>query len=134
MPKQSGGLGVLNLKTQNEALLLKFLHKFYNKMDIPWVYLTWKSDYSKKIPHATDPVGSFWWRDVAKLMPVYRGISTIQVANGRNVLFWKDSWDDNIIADKYPRAFSYTINEDISVNDFLSITTLCEAFHLPLSE
>lgn len=35
LPKQSGGLGVLDLTTQNEALLLKFLHKFYNKKDIP---------------------------------------------------------------------------------------------------
>ena len=36
-PKNIGGLGVLNLHIQNEALLLKFLHKFYNKMDIPRV-------------------------------------------------------------------------------------------------
>lgn len=29
-PKECGGLGVLNLKIQGDALLLKFLHKFYN--------------------------------------------------------------------------------------------------------
>jgi hypothetical protein len=29
--------GVLNLKTHNEALLLKNLHKFYNKINIPYV-------------------------------------------------------------------------------------------------
>ena len=34
-PKQRGGLGVLNFKLQNEALLLKFLDKFYNKVDTP---------------------------------------------------------------------------------------------------
>ena len=39
-PENKGGLGVLNLKIQNEALLMKFLHKFYNKLDIPWVQLT----------------------------------------------------------------------------------------------
>lgn len=33
--KDGGGLGVLNLKTQNEALLIKHLHKFFNKEDIP---------------------------------------------------------------------------------------------------
>jgi hypothetical protein len=27
-PKKKGGLGILNLKLQNEALLLKYLHKF----------------------------------------------------------------------------------------------------------
>ena len=39
LPKEEGGLGVLNLKTQNEAMLLKNLHKFFNKVDTPWVQL-----------------------------------------------------------------------------------------------
>jgi hypothetical protein len=39
-PKNQGGLGVIDLRAQNKALLLKFLHKFYNKADIPWVQLT----------------------------------------------------------------------------------------------
>ena len=33
-PKEEGGLGVLNLKTQNESLLLKNLYKFY----IRWIH------------------------------------------------------------------------------------------------
>jgi len=36
-PKDKGGLGVLNLRLQNDALLLKQLHKFYSKQNIPWV-------------------------------------------------------------------------------------------------
>jgi len=47
--KEEGGLGVLNLKTQNEALLLKHLFKFFNKEDIPWVSLVSKSYYSSGI-------------------------------------------------------------------------------------
>jgi hypothetical protein len=39
-PKNQGGLGVIDLRAQNKALLLKFLHKFYNKADIPWMQLT----------------------------------------------------------------------------------------------
>ena len=46
LPKDEGGLGVLNLQTHNEALLLKNLHKFYNKFDIPWVNLIWERYYS----------------------------------------------------------------------------------------
>jgi hypothetical protein len=30
-PKNRGGLGVINLRMQNEALLFKNLHKFFNK-------------------------------------------------------------------------------------------------------
>jgi hypothetical protein len=45
-PKNQGGLGVLDLQVQNKALLLKNLHKFYNRHDIPWVNLVWNSYYS----------------------------------------------------------------------------------------
>jgi hypothetical protein len=46
-PKDQGGLGVLNLDIQNNALLLKNLHKFYNRLDIPWVNLVWSSYYGQ---------------------------------------------------------------------------------------
>lgn len=32
--KLEGGLGALNLRTQNEALLMKFLHKFFYREEI----------------------------------------------------------------------------------------------------
>jgi len=32
---RKGGLNVINLRLQNDALLLKQLHKFYNKVDVP---------------------------------------------------------------------------------------------------
>lgn len=35
--KTEGGLGVLDLKTQNEARLLKNERKFFNKANVPWV-------------------------------------------------------------------------------------------------
>jgi hypothetical protein len=38
-PKDKGGLGLKNLRTMNDALLIKHLHKFYNKEDVPWVQL-----------------------------------------------------------------------------------------------
>lgn len=54
-PKNEGGLGIIDIKAHNTALLLKFLHKFYNKHDLfflsvnkhdlPWVHLTWKHLY-----------------------------------------------------------------------------------------
>jgi hypothetical protein len=39
IPKKDGGLGIIDLQKQNEALLMKNLHKFFNKLDIPWVHL-----------------------------------------------------------------------------------------------
>lgn len=45
IPKDSGGLGALNLYIQNESLLLKHLHKFFNKIDVPWVQMIWNCHY-----------------------------------------------------------------------------------------
>jgi hypothetical protein len=41
-PKK-GGLGIINTRAQNNALLIKHLDKFYNKKDILWVYLIWNA-------------------------------------------------------------------------------------------
>jgi hypothetical protein len=54
VPKEKGGLGVLNLQTQNQSLLLKNPHKFFNKVDTPWVHLIWNCYYSM--------VNCLWWK------------------------------------------------------------------------
>lgn len=43
-PKEEGGLEVLNSRIQNQALLLKNLYKFFNKLLI-WVQLIWEKHY-----------------------------------------------------------------------------------------
>jgi hypothetical protein len=42
-PKEQGGLGVINLEVQNNALLLKILHKFYKRTDTLWVNSVWNT-------------------------------------------------------------------------------------------
>jgi hypothetical protein len=132
-PKKKGGLGVLNLKIQNQGLLLKYLHKFYNKVDTPWVHLIWNTYYRGHIPHALPPCGSFWWSDVFKLTPIFRGIASAKIGDGTTTLFWKDLWLSQINAKKFPRAFSYATREDVSVQGILNASSLSDNFFLPLS-
>ena len=132
-PKECGGLGIINLRIQSEALLLKYLHKFYNHHDLPWVELIWTTYYTHNIPHASEPRGSFWWKDVLKLTPIFRGISKANVNVGDTILMWKDLWLEFVLEESHPRAFSFALNKDISVKDFLGSTSLHETFHLPLS-
>jgi hypothetical protein len=68
MLKDKGGVDLVNFKKKNEALPMKYLDKFYNKADIPWVSLIWTTYYSESVPYATKLCGSFWWRDVFKLV------------------------------------------------------------------
>jgi hypothetical protein len=79
LPKSEGGLGVLNLKIQNEALLLKNLHIFFNKVDTHWVHLVWEKYYGNaKLPSHMKK-GSSWWRDKLKLLDSYKGLAICQI-------------------------------------------------------
>ena len=55
---------------------MKFLNKFYNKVDVPWVHLIWDSYYYQRVPHDTALCGSFWWRDICKLMDKFKVVSS----------------------------------------------------------
>ena len=133
-PKQKGGLGVLNLRLQNDALLLKQLHKFYSRQDIPWVQLIWNRYYTSKIPHASVEVGSFWWKDLLRLNVLYRGIAKCYLGDGSIVTFWGDLWSSHILSFKFPRLFSFALNPDISAREIIQAEDLDSIFHLPLSQ
>ena len=75
LPKDEDGLGVINLKIHNQALLPKNLHKFFNKVDTHWVHLVWEEHYRNgRLPNHIKK-GSFWWRDNLKLLDTYKRIA-----------------------------------------------------------
>uniref|UniRef100_A0A8R7P611 Uncharacterized protein n=1 Tax=Triticum urartu TaxID=4572 RepID=A0A8R7P611_TRIUA len=82
-PKQKGGLGVLDTKILNTALLLKFLDKFYNHHDVPWVELIWSTYSTSSVTHAAGPCGSFWWRGLIPLCQFNAGSPLFLLSSGR---------------------------------------------------
>jgi hypothetical protein len=102
-PKEKAGLGIVNLRLQNDALLMKHLNKFYDMANIPWVRLVWNKYYTKRVPHATREMGSLWWKDVLRLNILFRGIAKCELGDGSSVCFWDDLWLDGLLAHKYPR-------------------------------
>ena len=132
-PKEKGGLGVINLKLQNDALLLKHLHKFYNQTDTPWVQLVWHKYYQNRMPHATRELGSFWWKDVMHLSNIYRTISRCSIGNGAIACFWEDPWADGILATLFPRIASFAKTSSTSVQEIMHYPDLDSIFFLPLS-
>jgi hypothetical protein len=87
MPKDKGGLGVINLSVQNDALLLKHLDKFYKKDDVQWVKLVWSKYYRNTIPHLVKEKGSFWWKDILRLNIIFRGIAFCCPSEGDTISF-----------------------------------------------
>jgi hypothetical protein len=115
--KVNGGLGVLHLETQNEALLIKFLHKFFNNNDLPWVNLIWNNYYlSRGLPGHRN-IGSFWWKSMIKLLPNFKGLTHPVIGNGKSISFWDDQWSQNIARQKFPELFSFVKNTKLSIKE-----------------
>jgi len=132
--KKDGGLGVIDIRKQNEALLLKNLHKFFNRLDIPWVNLVWEKHYKHgKLPSHVKK-GSFWWRDNLKLLDKFKEFTFITVGDGPSCLFWSDNWKQITLASSSPELFSFTKNRMISVQAVLNMEIFSDLFHLPISQ
>lgn len=121
--KEEGGLGIINLRTHNVALLLKYLHKFYSKADLRWVHLTWNctNKNNSRPPHLRkNVVGSFWRRDVISLSQDYFMISTCKLQSGVSISSWLDLWDLGVLRWRFPQIFSFARQPELSVSKFLS--------------
>jgi hypothetical protein len=132
--KEEGGLGVLNIKTQNEALLLNHLHKFFNKEDVPWVSLVWEKYYSNGRLPGNSRQGSFRWKDVLKLLEKFKGMAKVNVNNGKPCFIREDLWGSDSPEHKYLELFSSVKKEQISFEKGKTQIPIQSLFHLPLSQ
>lgn len=132
--KDEGGLGIINLELQNQALLMKNLDKFYNGREIPWVNLIWEKYYrNDKIP-GTVKKGSFWWRDILKMLPLFKEMTTVKIKNGASCFFWKDTWASQALEQEFPQAYSFAKNKNMTVKKAFNHNDITEMFTLPLSQ
>ena len=115
-PKSHGGLGVLDLHTHNKTLLMKFLHKFLNKADIPWVNIIWESYYQNSLP-GERMNGSFWWKAILKLLPTFRQLYVCKGGPRDTIRFWADNWQVTPLQTQYPELYSFAINKEITLGN-----------------
>jgi hypothetical protein len=85
--KGGGGPGVIRLRLQNNALLMKNLHKFFNRADLSWVKLLWSKYYPNGKVLGSTRKGGFWWRSMIQLMTNFKGIAHASVGKGDTILF-----------------------------------------------
>jgi hypothetical protein len=113
-PKLEGGLGIKCLSDKNECLEMKLVHRLHTDRDAPWPRWVW-GDAAGSLP-----VGHHWGA-LAKLMPLYRGISAVAVGDGRRTAFWLDTWvGSQPLCDRLPALFSHVVRRDDSVFSVLS--------------
>jgi len=137
LPKSAGGLGVLNLREQNKALLIKNLYKFFNQHDIPWVNLLWNAYYQNGMsPVNQSNIGSFWWRSCLSFLEDFKRLTSCVPGNGKSVYLWEDKWQEGFLKDKFPELHSFANNKMITVSKAKDLPSgqLRDYFALPLSE
>ena len=81
-------LQIINLELQNQALLMNNLDKFFNRKDIPWVNLVLENHYRNDRLPGIVKKGSFWWRDVLKLLTSFKKMADIQLINNGDSCFF----------------------------------------------
>lgn len=98
---------MIDLERQNNALLMKNIDKFYNKKDIPWVSLIWEKHYQYgKLPNHIRR-GSFWWRDILKILDEHKKVSKVKINNGATCLLWTDNRGNQPLKNQFPELFSF---------------------------
>jgi hypothetical protein len=75
--------------------------------------------------------GSFWRRDVMKLLDKYRMVTEFTIKARDTAMFWADKWMPH---KSFLRLFSFEIDQTLSVKEVLLLTDKTELFHMPLSQ
>lgn len=94
----------------------------------------WEKHYSNnRLPNHVKR-GSFWWRNILKLLDKYKGMALASVQDGSSCLFWTDCWLGQPLSLANPELCSFAKKKEITVKQAISSSFQAEAiFNLPLS-
>lgn len=128
--KDQGGLGLMNLKTINCALLAKWWYRFND----PGVNGKWKCILKSKygLLGCTTTMSAFWSGVCKRKHIVDLGFSK-ELGNGADILFWYDRWlSECALCDLFPKLFSIAVDITISVADACAEGTINLVFRRQL--
>lgn len=85
-------VGLKDLHSQNIILLLKLLHKFCSGQDTPWTRWIIQTYHPFQTGFRTSTTYTSTWNTIARLMPLYMAITSVEVGDGKTISFWYDDW------------------------------------------
>jgi hypothetical protein len=117
LPKDQGGLGILNLDLMNIALLSKWIWKLFNGSGLWQTILKGKYLKGQTLRQATYRNGdSHFWQGLLEVKTFFLNCCKFQIGDGRSVSFWEDNWlGDFTLAASFPRLFAICLTPNITV-------------------
>jgi hypothetical protein len=90
-PKDQGSLGIINTKTMNESLLVKWIWKIHLQPDDHW-YRILKAKYlgDNGFFDSTRAGGSQFWKGLHKVKHLFKWGATFKIGDGKLCRFWQD--------------------------------------------
>jgi len=123
LSKKDGGLGIKDIAKMDISLLCKWWWRLEHESGI------WQEIIQAKYLHGK-PIGvvhhrlndSSIWTDLLKVKQFYLKGRTIHTKNGKNTLFWLDSWLDNKpLSVVHSVLFDLCSNQEVTVFEFLRL-------------
>jgi hypothetical protein len=134
-PKDQGGLGIEVLDIKNKCLLSKWLYKILHGEGLWHELIHNKYLHSKTLSHveARDSDSPFW-KGLMKVKDNFFRSGHFQVGNGRNTLFWEDTWLGNEpLATQYADLYNIVQTRHATVAQILSSRPLNIRFRRSLT-
>ncbi|GJN19210.1 hypothetical protein PR202_gb06458 [Eleusine coracana subsp. coracana] len=75
--KHCGGLGVRNIRMQNQCLLLKLLHRLHTATNSSWA--SWAREHAD-IPMMSGALEGEHWTMLRELLPMYQNLTVVNIA------------------------------------------------------
>ncbi|WMV40242.1 hypothetical protein MTR67_033627 [Solanum verrucosum] len=121
LSKKEGGLGIRNLKIQNQSLLMKWLWRFASQEQALWKE-TIKARFGMEnlwiTNLSTQPYGAGVWRSIRNLWIKFFNKCKIKVGNGGRTLFWEDKWVDQVILrNRFPILFNMSLQKEATIRE-----------------
>jgi len=103
-PQNAGGLGIINIKLFNVALLGKWIWRMGSSEDGLWKEVLESKYGGWRSLKVSNPYryGSLWWKDLKKVWASkdwedkFEDRVKWELGNGKSILFWEDVWVGNI--------------------------------------
>ncbi|KAJ4804331.1 RNA-directed DNA polymerase (reverse transcriptase)-related family protein [Rhynchospora pubera] len=113
--KKNDGLGVLDIKDMNVALLMKWWWRYKS----PSFASLWKSLIQLKYNGSNNRSSySPFWKMIRSLDSLGRTSSSYTVGDGSSINFWQDIWYNNCsLATLYPFLYDLCANKDCSLQE-----------------